>query len=358
MRAFVCLLLLSLLVGCGGGPEAHPEQLPGFSSFVTTDDGWRLSLFRVPARSGGPGGGTPVLLVPGTAMNRHSMMFEGSDLSAILAEAGLDVWIAELRGSRTSQPPEPSMWGPGEWTVDEMIERDLPAIVEHVLSRSSHDRLFWVGHSLGGILGYAAAQGPLAPRIAGIVTLGSPGALVHPTELSLSGGGLEELVPKKGKARVTSLVGGMRTLLRVSPDAPVLHLLFNAENLDVDAAVAFARPGTEDIGAGVLAQYRDWLDAGAIRSVDGRTDYTAGLSRVSAPALVLAGRVDQLIPPWMARLGYERLGSTDKTWRVLGQGGGERHDYGHGDLLIGDWAFEEVHPVVRDWVLARAASAP
>jgi hypothetical protein len=103
----------------------------------------------------------------------------------------------------------------------------------------------------------------------------------------------------------------------------------------------------------LVRQYRSWLASGFIGSADGKVNYSEGLARVTAPALFISGRVDHVVPPWVVRAAYDRIGSRDKSLVVLGQGWGTRHDYGHGDLLVGSRVVEEVFPLVSEWLEAR-----
>lgn len=354
MIRFLLLALLVLGSGCAAGRIAQPETLPGFQGFAATSDGWNLSMFRVPPEGSGPHQGQPVILVHGTATNRSTFTLEGSDLATFLAEAGFDVWIAEMRGTRTSQPPDASTWSAGAWNVDVLAERDVPAILDHVAAATGRYDVMWVGHSLGGLLGYITLQGKHASRIKGLVTLGSPVRFAHGTDMVARVRALPGAQPRKGRLAMRSLANLSKGSLRLAPDGQLMHMLFNADNLGVDAAATFATEGTEDVAAGMLQQYGEWVDRGSFRSASG-TDWLEGMSRVGTPLLVVAGTVDQLAPPWAVRPAWELAGGEDKTFLKLGRGWGQRNDYGHTDLLVGDWAFEEVFPTVRDWLVARAA---
>jgi len=358
-RALLSLLLV-LLTGCTAARIAQPDALPAFDGFAQTADGWRLSMFRVPAvATGSAHQGTPVLLVHGTATNRLTFMLKGSDLATYLSEEGFDVWIAELRGDRTSQPPTAAHWSRGDWDVDRMASQDVPAILHHITAATGRDDVLWVGHSLGGILGYITLQSPsLAPRVRGLVAIGSPGAFAQPTDAARRISGLDGLAPKNGQFGMRSLAALGKGSLRVGPDAPLFHMLFNAANLDVDAAANFASVGMENIGGQVIQQFDAWAEGGSLTSADGSTDWTAGLGSVQAPVLFVAGSVDHIAPPWTVRAAYDRVGSADKSWVTMGRGWGQREDYGHGDLLLGDWAFEEVFPQVKDWLVAHSGPSP
>ncbi len=350
----LALPLALLLTGCTAARIAQPEVLPHFQGFAEAADGWRLALFRVPPAPGAPDRGLPVLLVHGTATNRQTFMLRGSDFAGFLAADGFDVWVAELRGDRTSRPPDGRTWSRGDWDVDRLAEQDVPALLDHIAAATGHDQVLWVGHSLGGILGYVTLQSERAAAIGGLVAVGSPAAFTHPTDATTRMRGLRSLAPKHGQVGMRSLAGLAKGSLRLDPDGALFHTMFNSENLGVDAAATFATEGIENIGTGVLDQLTLWAERGHLVSADGTTDWTAGLAQVQAPALFVAGSVDQIAPSWTVRAAYEATGSADKSWLTLGRGWGQRHEYGHADLFVGDWAFEEVFPVLRDWLEAHS----
>jgi predicted alpha/beta hydrolase len=283
-----------------------------------------------------------------------NFLSEGRDFGGFLAARGFDVWLVEYRGDRSSRPPSAAAFAAGAWSVDELARIDVPAAMDHIAAATGRDRVFCVGHSLGGTLALISAQGPVADRVAGVVAIGAPGAFTRPHAsasriLSLSG-----LVPKRGHVPARSLAGLSRGLLSFAPDAPLLHLIFDVENVDPVSLMSFVRDGMEDISAGVAQHYVRWAEGGTLVSMDGRENWTEGLARVTAPAMFVAGRTDGVVPVWNVRAGYDRVSSPDKSWVVLGRGWGTAADYGHGDLLVGDRVGAELFPLVADWLAARS----
>jgi cholesterol oxidase len=73
-----------------------------------------------------------------------------------LAEAGFDVWVAELRTSIAL----PSSWN--QWTLDEIAKEDIPAIVDHVLRATGEGgrprtQLDVIAHCIGSAMFCTAA---------------------------------------------------------------------------------------------------------------------------------------------------------------------------------------------------------
>ncbi|KNA20587.1 hypothetical protein SOVF_050990 [Spinacia oleracea] len=71
-------------------------------------------------------------------------------LAFILADSGFDVWVANSRGTKyslghmTLSFNDSAYW---DWSWDELMEYDLPEIVQYVYNQSGEQKLHYVGHS-------------------------------------------------------------------------------------------------------------------------------------------------------------------------------------------------------------------
>src|SRR5690349_4674063 len=93
----------------------------------------------------------------------HAMMTDGryfgarrpDSFAATVAAAGFDVLVADLRGHGASVPPRA---GPDDWSFDDLVELDLPAIVGAAARAAgcAPEALALLGHSLGGLVAAAA----------------------------------------------------------------------------------------------------------------------------------------------------------------------------------------------------------
>lgn len=151
---------------------------------VHTADGWVLQVSRykpVPQAWEQPILGQPILLVPGWSQNRHA--FTCGDFVKQLLAYGADIHILELRGhgrsSRQLQidravasgrpPPADLNWG---WDLDSYLLHDVPAGVAAVKAKTGRQKIFYLGNSMGGMLGYGYAG--CHDDLAGLVAIGAP----------------------------------------------------------------------------------------------------------------------------------------------------------------------------------------
>ncbi|KAL9995323.1 putative triacylglycerol lipase [Helianthus debilis subsp. tardiflorus] len=129
---------------------------------VTTEDGYILSMQRIPeAHDGTKADKPPVLLQHGLLMvDGGTWVLNAPDesLGFILADNGFDVWIANTRGTNYSRghtslsPSDPAYW---EWSWDELVTYDLPASIQFVRDQTGQN-LHYVGHSLGTLIAFSA----------------------------------------------------------------------------------------------------------------------------------------------------------------------------------------------------------
>jgi pimeloyl-ACP methyl ester carboxylesterase len=308
---------------------------------VPTRDLWRIALAhrrpRAPRRS------PPVLLCHGIAVNRLSLDFgvERYSLSAYLARAGFDCFAMDLRGHGDSYP-EPG--ASHRWTLDTYLTEDIPAALDAVRAATGEDRVLWVGHSQGAILGMAAC-GLQPERIAGLVSIAGPAHFRAQPRLA-------KLV------RLRFVLGSFTRLAArmVAPFSGYWHpafaeLAIYTRNVERQVYRRFLANALENLQPGVLDQFAAFVREDSFRSMDGQIDYRAALASCRQPALFLSAEKDGLAPPEAVEAGFREWGGPKRYWNF-------GHDYGHTDLLLGRNAPEVVFPVIRDFLLECSRSAP
>ncbi|XP_047938809.1 triacylglycerol lipase 2-like [Salvia hispanica] len=180
VTSLTLLLLMFAVLAAGRGTQISREKLEssnkdgicelivktqGYSCEehkVTTKDGFILSLQRIPmGRSGTKGGPKPpVLLQHGLISDATTWLDLSPDesLGFILADNGFDVWLGNVRGTNYSSghtslgPNDPEYW---DWSWDELVAYDLPAMFDYVHSQTGQ-KLHYVGHSLGTLMAFGA----------------------------------------------------------------------------------------------------------------------------------------------------------------------------------------------------------
>ncbi|HVE87473.1 MAG TPA: alpha/beta fold hydrolase [Myxococcales bacterium] len=346
----VLLALLALLVAWLGWLALvrwryRPIAAEADRLWAQAGDGWRIAVYHRPAalrrfRE-------PVLLCHGFAINRHTFEFDPPySLAHVLAEAGFDCFTVEWRGTGASRRPPRGLFR--SFSVDDHIRLDAPALIRLALERTGAERAFWVGHSLGGLVGYGVAQGPEGDKLRGLVCLGSPVFYRYRSLLryAVRAGALASW-PFGLRHRVLSLtVAPFLGYLRL----PLTDLIINPAHVPPPIQRRVVARAMSAMGRQVLLQLRDWVEHDAFRSLDGAVDYREGIRRLRLPLLVSGGSQDRLAPPEVLQAQYQLAGSEDKTLVVFGRDRGDQEDYGHGDLLYGQGAPKEVYPVIRTWL--------
>ncbi len=315
--------------------------------FARTADEWDLALHRYrSARTDLP----PLILCAGYACNRYFLDFEERySLARFLARRGFDTWVLELRGRGYS---EPVLGGSARgWTFDDLVRFDVPTAVAYVRGRCAGRRPVWIGHSMGGMVAYAAlgVQPALAESIAGLVTMASPVAFPPVVSQIARGVGtvllalpFPQRLPQRGVLIALWSVMGR--------SARIAGVGMNRTNLD-DRAFGRALPRFMcNVARAKVQQFAQWSLRGEFCSCDGSVDYRSNLEHISTPTLVIAGAADGLATPDIVRVAHDRISASQKTYREFGTAHGDSADYGHVDLIFGRHAPEEVFPTIGGWI--------
>ncbi|XP_069676695.1 lipase 1-like [Periplaneta americana] len=129
---------------------------------VQTEDGYVLTHFRIPHGRTNPtkNGRRSVLLQHSllSASDIWILMGREKSLGFILADAGFDVWVTNIRGNRYSRkhvtlPTNTAEFWDFSW--HEMAVYDMPATIDHILATTGEKRLHYIGYSLGTTVFFA-----------------------------------------------------------------------------------------------------------------------------------------------------------------------------------------------------------
>jgi pimeloyl-ACP methyl ester carboxylesterase len=293
-----------------------------------------------------------VILVHGFGQNRYTWHSTKRSFVNYLADDGWDVFNVDLRGhgrSRRFGAPRPR-------TMEEYIREDVPAFAREAMQLSGERSFFLCGHSMGGLISYAAASSALKAHTRGIVSIGSPYRFGQGSALLLllrEAAGLvgftgafdsnlplpvrsvgKHLSKRRGIWDSRLLPLPIRGWVPGGVEREVLdeYLARTFEHTSLKVALDIFRAGRE----------QGW------KSMDGMIDFGMAFEMLDRPLLVVAGTEDHLAPPESVRPAYDASRSSDKTYRAF--------PFGHIDIVIGREATTTVWPTVRTWLDERAAS--
>lgn len=225
---------------------------------LRTDDGWILRGERI--RGTGP------LVVCGHAMMVDRRTLDrprGQGLASALGASGLEVAMIDARGHGQSAPRAEQG---GRWSYDDIVRRDVPAMVRWARSVAGGRKVVVLGHSL---IGHAAM---IAAGLGGDV----PDAIVGYAP-NLWAPHLEP----SAMARAAK-----SALLRAWTAATAARGYFDARAL---------RMGTDAEAAPYVAQFASMWAHDRLASADGAIDYEAALGRVTIPVLAFSSAGDRLL---------------------------------------------------------------
>jgi polyhydroxyalkanoate synthase subunit PhaC len=289
-----------------------------------------------------------VLLVHGFGQNRYAWHLPSRSLANHLARSGFDVYNLDLRGHGRSR----ALGGKKSRGVFDYVDEDLPIAVEEVKRHTEGRPVFLVGHSLGGLISYAAAPA-LNGAVAGIVTIGSPYHFTRGSpSLTAIGYVLGTLARSKAVPRSVPihlapwgmLLSATRRLAE-SKLYPIPLRGWSAGGLEPHVLEEHLRLAFDRAGAGDILDMFEW--ASDKRFMGAASDYGERFEKLDVPILVLAGANDDLAPTASVRPAFSRSRSTDKRYEVV--------PLGHIDLLVGRDAPLITWPLITKWIAERAA---
>jgi polyhydroxyalkanoate synthase subunit PhaC len=297
----------------------------------------------------------PVLLIHGYGQNRYVWHLPARSFSNYLARAGFDVFNLDLRGHGRSRHLGARL--PAH--VTEFVREDVPAAVEEIQKLSGNRPIYIIGHSLGGLIAYAASP-RLNGALAGVTTLGSPYQFTRGSPTLMILGWLMLHLDRRmplghGALELKALGEAMRSL-RMFIESPIFPLPIRGfaprsmepAVLAQHMSLAMDR-GSITVLRNMFLRAAEWRNSG--ERLGGLADAEA-FEALDIPMLVIAGTKDDLAPPGSVEPAFQRSRSSDKTYRSFPRG--------HIDLIMGMDAPQTVWPLIESWIgtrLRRSAKA-
>jgi polyhydroxyalkanoate synthase len=379
----ICAIIVSLAMPAGVRAQAEPQESVQCSMdggirieehTVETADNWRISIARYRDKKRPDGSFKPaVILCHGFNFNNLFWdLDESVSLARYLAEKGYDVWSPSLRGSGKSSKSVMSNLRQGfkfnleaikdgiadlnkfNWTIDDHIQKDAPAIIEYVKKESGFDKVYWIGHSMGGIVMYGYLETVRQDDIAGFMPIGSMTWIDHPLPPHLQKVADQESLLQASLIINTRAAAQLRGWTFGAVKYPIEELLFKRENVDEKVAALLFKKGVDDTAPGVIAQFSKSLKAGYMLSNDGSVSYAEKLKDLEVPIMIIAGADDAFASFESLVDCHSTVASTDKTFILFSKEFGYSEDYGHSDVIIGKNSKEEIYPIILSWLDRRA----
>jgi pimeloyl-ACP methyl ester carboxylesterase len=315
---------------------------------VETPDGWELHLKRTVVPGQIVAGRRPVLIIPGYGMNAFIFGFHprGTSMERCLAEAGFEVWSANLRGQGPSRRLDPRAPGP---SMRVYAETDVTAVARAVCVRTRTEAraVDLVGASLGGSIAYAHLALVHDTPVHGVIAIGAPLSWteIHPVlRTAFASPWIAGNLVVRG---VRPAMRAAAPLLRWYPD--LLSIYMNTGHVDL-AAIDEMLNTVEDPSPRLNRDVAKWIRARDL--VLRRVNVTEALRErtSSRPLLVVVSNRDGVVPE-AANLSV--LGAWAGTDVQVLRVGDDDDWYAHADLFVGNDAPRVLFEPMAAWLLAR-----
>jgi pimeloyl-ACP methyl ester carboxylesterase len=314
---------------------------------LMTPDHWRIGVRRfMPEKVTRK---YPVMLLHGIASN-STVWDVGGELSFArhLAAQGYAVYAMDLRGRGISDGPHT---GRGkQWSIDDYLLCDLPTVTEHIIAETGAPRIHWVGHSMGGILGFFYQIRHKASNLQSFTTFASALNYTYSTinhfRSLLDYISAMQYFPVRQFWKPMEYFAGLNTFWN--------RFLWNPENMQPEVGRKIIAEMIEPIAV------NEWNQIKAISSSEGMPRLSGGFAhraddrRIQVPVLMLAGDRDWLCALDGVEWTVDQLRCENKLI-VFGKEYGSSTHYGHMDLVCGVQAPGEVWPKATDWIAVRDA---
>ncbi|MBK8397119.1 MAG: alpha/beta fold hydrolase [Leptospiraceae bacterium] len=146
--------------------------------FGITNDGWNLAIHRhKPIKP--LANAYPIILVHGIVTNKYFMDLDADhSLAYHFKKLGYDVYAVSLRGCGKSYNETDNT----NYSFDDMVDKDVPTIIEEVCNISGKQKVNWVAHSMGAMIMYSylgISNKKQKEKVKSFVSLGGPGNVSH-----------------------------------------------------------------------------------------------------------------------------------------------------------------------------------
>ncbi len=313
--------------------------------YVRSKDLWEIRLCRFRK---GSDKSPPILFVHGFGSNQNNFLTpHGHSIVDYLKDHDFDCWTMDMRGCKSSKPPFEKSHK--DATADDVLAYDLPAVIDFILNTTGHKKLFWLGHSLGGMLLYAYLLQHGSSKIAGGITLGAPIGFLN-TEIKIP-----PFAVQMGKRFAKVIFLFARMLIPILKTFKIGNSLFpiNPYNIHPDMTAWDLCKMVEPPCPKMIEEMAVWVKEKKWIMLNGQLNVLEHINEIDIPILLFYAPQDPFVNLETAKEFFNSLKSRDKQMLILAKEFGCKHDYNHCDLAFGENGKEEVFIPVCNWLEKR-----
>ncbi|MBZ0274232.1 alpha/beta hydrolase [bacterium] len=277
--------------------------------------------------SGASRAGRPVLLIHGKGGNHMVFDFdEDRSLARQLAAAGFASFSVDLRHAGESEPMRYGRAREFNWTLEDYVVRDIPAAIAKIREVTGARAVHIVGHSMGGTIAYALAQG--AEGVASATGIAAPSVPPPPG----TGRTPDPRIDYLRKRFAFWFERAMAPVYAWTGRSSRWHAHENLSGEDHIRSTINLREPVPD----------------TLFLANGAAEFDA--ARIRVPVCVIAGDDDPTVPPARALAIADAAARAKPRVIRLGLAHGTRGRYGHMTPLIGPNARHEVFAPFIAWL--------
>ena len=298
--------------------EAGRSLVQEESHFIELANGYTLHLKRFYTNSSA----APVLMLHGSVENgRVFYSSSGKGLAPFLSQNDFDVFVPDLRGRGKSTP---LISRNAKCGLSEILQEDIPAIINKIIELKGDVPLHWVAHSWGGVLLLAFfAKNPSLIKVASMV--------LFATKRRISVWNLKRVY----MIDIWWNWIGKLCILKYGY-LPAKEFKMGSDN---ESAKSHNETNQWIYGK----KWVDWKDG---------FDYAAGLRSMNLPPILsMTGIGDKVLGhPKDAQLLLDEIGMPNENVHILSKQNGNLHNYGHIDILTHPDCIKDHFPFTTQWM--------
>jgi polyhydroxyalkanoate synthase subunit PhaC len=310
---------------------------------LKTPDHWNIALYKY--HTNNVTKKYPVFLLHGIASN-HTVWDTGIseyDFSRRLIEEGYRVYSLDLRGRSGSDGPHTGRGN--SWSIDDYLLCDLPAAIEFILDECNIDKLHWVGHSLGGILGFFYQIRHKASNLQSLTAFSS--ALTYTFSTINHFRTYMDYVSAMMYYPID--LWYKLTYPFIDSDTFITRFLWNPDNLDPRIKRITIDRMVEKIAVLEWNQIKTISAAEGMPRISGGFNHYVNDRRIITPAYLITGDRDWVCAVDGVEWTRDQLKCPTRM-TIFGKDYGSKTHYGHIDIVCGINAPKETWPAALEWL--------